>query len=83
MGGASLDEPVKEGEGPKINGSVMLARADTEGEVMEKIRDDVYYKHGVWDTDKVSVLQQRLGCWILRWIQRAWRTTYAMRGCPE
>jgi len=56
MGGASLEEPVKEGEGPKMNGSVMIALADTKDEVLEKIRKDVYYTSGVWDGSKVSNL---------------------------
>lgn len=56
MGGASLEEPVKEGEGPKMNGSVMIALADTKDEVLEKIRKDVYYTSGVWDESKVSNL---------------------------
>lgn len=54
FGGASLDEPLKEGEGAKANGSVMLARADTREEVMEKINQDAYAKTGVWDMSKVS-----------------------------
>ncbi|EMC97199.1 hypothetical protein BAUCODRAFT_32941 [Baudoinia panamericana UAMH 10762] len=54
FGGASLDEPLKEGEGPKINGSAMLARADTKEQVLEKLKEDVYYKTGVWDWEKVS-----------------------------
>jgi len=56
FGGAMLDEPLKEGEGMKTNGSVMLAQADTQEEVLEKIKSDVYYKEGVWDDSKVSGL---------------------------
>jgi len=55
MGGASLEEPVKEGEGPKMNGSVMIALADTKDEVLEKIRKDVYYTSGVWDGSKIQI----------------------------
>ena len=54
FGGASLDEPIKEGEPPKINGSVMLAVADTKEEVMKNVKEDVYFKSGVWDESKVS-----------------------------
>ena len=54
FGGASLDEPLKAGEAPKINGSVMLAQADTKEEVLETIRRDVYSTSGVWDESKVS-----------------------------
>ena len=54
MGGASLDEPIKEGEGPKINGSVMMAVADSKEEVLEELRKDIYATSGVWDVEKVS-----------------------------
>lgn len=53
-----LDEPLKEGEGPKINGSVMLAQADSKEEVMDKLRSDPYWKNGVWEEGKV-----RVNCW--------------------
>ena len=53
LGGATLDEPIKEGAGPKINGSIMMAVADSREEVLEKLKQDVYYSSGVWDTDKV------------------------------
>ena len=59
MGGASLDEPLKEGEGPKINGSVMMCEADTIEEVWKVVKSDVYYREGVWDPEKVS-------CWSAR-----------------
>ncbi|KAJ9619588.1 hypothetical protein H2203_008368 [Taxawa tesnikishii (nom. ined.)] len=53
FGGASMDEVPKEGEGPKINGSVMLALAESKEEVLEKIKQDVYATNGIWDMDKV------------------------------
>ncbi|KAI6913761.1 hypothetical protein KC318_g1142 [Hortaea werneckii] len=55
FGGASLDEPIKEGEPPKINGSVMLAVADTKEEVMKNVKEDVYFKSGVWDESKIQI----------------------------
>lgn len=55
MGGASLEEPIKEGETPKMNGSVMIAQADTKDEVLEKIRNDIYYTSGVWDESKIQI----------------------------
>ncbi|KAK1010529.1 hypothetical protein LTR54_005484 [Friedmanniomyces endolithicus] len=55
FGGASLDEPVKEGEGPKINGSVMVAVAESKEEVLDKLKADVYYTSGVWDVEKNPV----------------------------
>lgn len=54
MGGATLDEPFKEGEKMKINGSAMLVSADTRDEAMKLVESDVYYKGGVWDPKKVS-----------------------------
>lgn len=53
FGGASLDEPVKEGEGPKINGSVMIVCADSKEDAMKVIESDVYVKNNVWDLSKV------------------------------
>ncbi|KAL1305588.1 hypothetical protein AAFC00_007193 [Neodothiora populina] len=55
MGGATLDEPPKEGEGPKINGSIMLALAETKEEVLEKLKGDVYSQSGVWNWEKVQI----------------------------
>ena len=53
LGGASLDEPVKEGEGPKINGSVMILCADSKEEAMKIIESDIYTESKVWDLSKV------------------------------
>lgn len=56
MGGATLDEPVKEGAGLKINGSALIAVGDSKEEVMKNIvESDVYYKSGVWDAEKVGL----------------------------
>ncbi|KAK4690785.1 uncharacterized protein P7C71_g6085, partial [Lecanoromycetidae sp. Uapishka_2] len=55
LGGAMLDEVPKEGEGPKINGSVMLALAESKEEVLDALKEDVYSKAGVWDWDKVQI----------------------------
>ena len=56
LAGAILDEPLRADEGPKIKGSVMLASADTEAEVVEQLKQDTYFKSGVWDWDKVQIL---------------------------
>ncbi|KAF2722535.1 YCII-related domain protein [Polychaeton citri CBS 116435] len=55
FGGATLDEPIKEGEPPKINGSIMLACADTKEEALELIKEDIYTKSGVWDLDNLQI----------------------------
>jgi hypothetical protein len=49
-----LEEPIREGVPPKMKGSVLMCVADTEEEVLERVRKDVYYETGVWDKEKVS-----------------------------
>jgi hypothetical protein len=55
LGGAYLQEHPKEGETPKMMGSAMIFVADSEEEVREKLRADVYTKEGVWDVEKAQV----------------------------
>ena len=55
-----LEEPIKEGVPPKMKGSVLMCVADTEEEVLERVKKDVYYTSDVWDKEKVSA------CWIWR-----------------
>ncbi|KAI9657504.1 MAG: hypothetical protein M1829_006914 [Trizodia sp. TS-e1964] len=55
FGGALLDETPKEGEGLKINGSVMLAYGATREEVLQALEADVYSKEQVWDWSKVQI----------------------------
>ena len=54
FGGGWLDEPVKEGEGPKINGSVMVIMADSKEEAMKFVESDIYTESDVWNLSKVS-----------------------------
>lgn len=49
-----LEEPIKEGVAPKMKGSVLMCVADTEEEVLERVKKDVYYTADVWDKEKVS-----------------------------
>ncbi|KAF2809752.1 uncharacterized protein BDZ99DRAFT_463516 [Mytilinidion resinicola] len=56
FGGAMLEEPIKEGETPKMKGSAMLCVAATEAEVVERLRRDVYVTSGVWDIEKIQVI---------------------------
>ena len=51
-----LEEPIREGVPPKMKGSVLMCVADTEEEVLERVRRDVYYERGVWDKEKVGFL---------------------------
>ncbi|KAK4496355.1 hypothetical protein PRZ48_012335 [Zasmidium cellare] len=63
LGGATLDEPVKEGQPMKINGSAMIVEADTEAEVRKVIESDIYYTEGVWDASKVQILPFKAAAW--------------------
>jgi hypothetical protein len=49
-----LEEPIKEGVPPKMKGSVLMCVADTEEEVLDRVKKDVYYTSDVWDKEKVS-----------------------------
>lgn len=49
-----LEEPIKDGVPPKMKGSVLMCVADTEEEVLERVKKDVYYTSDVWDKEKVS-----------------------------
>lgn len=63
MGGATLDEPIKEGEPMKINGSAMVVEADSEAEVRKVIESDIYYTSGVWDSKKVQIIPFKAAVW--------------------
>lgn len=45
---------MKEGVPPKMKGSVLMCVADTEEEVWDRVKKDVYYTGDVWDKEKVS-----------------------------
>lgn len=50
-----LEEVPKEGESPKIHGSIMLALAESKEEVLEALKRDIYSESGVWDWNKVQI----------------------------
>ncbi|KAF2467132.1 uncharacterized protein BDR25DRAFT_235898 [Lindgomyces ingoldianus] len=56
FGGAMLEEPIKEGEVPKMAGSAMLIGAKTREEVVERLQKDVYVTGKVWDWEKVKII---------------------------
>jgi uncharacterized protein len=56
FGGATLDEPLKEGQGMKSNGSAMIVVCETEQEARDFVKGDVYAKSGVWNTEKMTVM---------------------------
>jgi uncharacterized protein len=59
--GATLDEPPKDGEALKINGSCLIAHATTKDEVMAELKKDVYAKGEVWDFEKVCNMRRKSG----------------------
>ena len=61
LGGATLEEPVKEGQGMKANGSALICCADTQEEAMKIVESDIYTQSKVWDLSKVRVRRQSCG----------------------
>ena len=53
--GAILSEPISDPQNPQITGSVMLAVAESKEEVVRQLKEDIYFKSGVWDWDRVQV----------------------------
>ena len=64
--GATLDEVPTAGAGLKINGSVLLALAESKEDVIKCLQDDVYYKNNVWDWERVKIYPVcfHVLCWI-------------------
>lgn len=56
--GAMLEEPIKERDTnpPKMAGSACLIGAKTREEVVERLKNDVYVKEGVWNLDEVKII---------------------------
>ena len=55
MQGALLEEPIREGESLKINGSFLLATAETREELIKTLKEDIYMTAGIWDWNKLQV----------------------------
>jgi len=55
FGGSYLAAPPKEGETPQMLGSAIVVVAETEEQVRETLRNDIYARSGVWDVDKATV----------------------------
>lgn len=43
-------------------GSALVAVAETKEQVIEQLKEDIYYKEGVWDVDNVSIQFTSLQC---------------------
>jgi hypothetical protein len=93
LGGAMLEEPIREGVPPKMKGSVLMCVADTEEEVLERVRRDVYYEKGVWDKEKVSfvlclIFGRQWKCsglnthWVCLWVGTDGETSWGV-GCKR
>ena len=52
--GGFLEEPMKEGDTPKLKGSVVLAEAESREEVIKTLKEDIYSRSEVWNWDKVE-----------------------------
>lgn len=46
---------VKDGEGPKIKGSIMLALSESKEDVLKALQEDIYFTEGVWDWNKIQI----------------------------
>jgi len=55
LGGAWLAEQPKEGETPQMLGSALIVVAATKEEVIERLKNDIYTKSGVWDVDNAQI----------------------------
>ncbi len=58
--GAMLDEQPREGETPKMKGSVLVAVAESREEALQFVKEDVYSTQGVWDLEKVQIYPVRV-----------------------
>ena len=50
-----LDEQPKEGEIPKMRGSVLVTVAESNEEALKFVKEDIYASHGVWNVEKVQI----------------------------
>lgn len=49
----------------KINGSAMIARAESREKLIEELKKDIYTTAGIWDWDKVNRnLKARTLCYV-------------------
>ncbi|KAJ6123792.1 hypothetical protein N7471_011109 [Penicillium samsonianum] len=55
-GGAMLNAHPADGETPSFKGSMMLAVAENEAQVLELINKDIYATSGVWDMEKAQII---------------------------
>lgn len=51
-----MEEPPKEGEPLRLNGSAIMTYAASREEVLEQLKGDIYTTTGVWDLSKVCFI---------------------------
>ncbi|KUM66765.1 hypothetical protein ACN42_g332 [Penicillium freii] len=55
-GGAMLNAHPADGETPSFKGSMMLAVAENEAQVLELLNKDIYVTSGVWDMENAQII---------------------------
>ncbi|KAJ5963505.1 uncharacterized protein N7479_003381 [Penicillium vulpinum] len=55
-GGAMFNSHPAEGETPSFKGSMMLAVAENEAEVLKLLNQDIYVTAGVWDMENAQII---------------------------
>ncbi|OQE91976.1 hypothetical protein PENNAL_c0008G07490 [Penicillium nalgiovense] len=55
-GGAMLNAHPADGETPSFKGSMMLAVAENEAQVLELLNNDIYTTSGVWDMENAQII---------------------------
>ncbi|CAI7599572.1 unnamed protein product [Penicillium discolor] len=55
-GGAMLNAHPADGETPSFKGSMMLAVAENEAQVLELLNKDIYVSSGVWDMENAQII---------------------------
>ena len=63
--GALLEEPLEADKPPKMKGSALVMAADTEEEVREWLRNDIYSTGGAWNADKATIYPVSLSAFSL------------------
>lgn len=53
--GALADEYPEEGQPPQFKGSAVVVRAANKAEVIEFLKQDIFYTEGVWDVDNAQI----------------------------
>lgn len=57
--GAMLNAHPADGETPSFKGSMMLAVAENEAQVLELLNKDIYVSSGVWDMENAQIIPVR------------------------